>query len=180
MHRLRQPNQEAAWQRFVELYAPLIFHWARAEGMSVDEAADLVQDVLTLLIVKLPEFQYDPRQRFRGWLRTITANKVRDHQRRQTKQPAMGIDATLEHIASEPASTLSEDAEYYEFVLHRALELMQAEFRNETWQACWRLVVDGQSALDVAQELGLSLNSVYLAKSRVLHRLREELQDLMD
>ena len=71
LERLRKTNQDAAWQRFVDLYAPLIYHWARHQGLNATDAADLVQDVLAMLIAKLPEFNYDPTQRFRGWLRTV-------------------------------------------------------------------------------------------------------------
>jgi hypothetical protein len=74
LRRLRQPNQEAAWQRFVDLYAPLIFHWSKNQGLTPTDASDLVQDVLAIVVEKLPEFEYDPQRRFRGWLRTVTVN----------------------------------------------------------------------------------------------------------
>jgi len=76
LKRLREPEAEPAWQRFVELYAPLIFYWARQKGLSADDASDLLQDVLATLLTKLPEFQLDPDRRFRGWLRTVTVNRV--------------------------------------------------------------------------------------------------------
>jgi len=180
LHLLRQPDQDAAWQRFVDLYAPLIFHWGRAQGLNAVDTADLVQDVLTLLIVKLPEFQYDPAKRFRGWLKTVTVNQARDHQRRQSVRPAIDGGDAAAQIASANSADPFEEAEYHRFICNRALELMQAEFRDETWQACWKQVVDGQSAAEVAEELELSVNAVYLAKSRVLSRLRDELQDLLD
>ena len=72
LRRLREPDHDAAWQRFVDLYAPLIFHWAKNRGLNPTDAADLVQEVLVTLVAKLPEFEYDPTKRFRGWLRTVT------------------------------------------------------------------------------------------------------------
>ncbi len=179
LRRLRTPNQEAAWQRFVELYSPLVFHWSRCQGLATPDAADLVQEVLAILVTKLPKFEYDPNKRFRGWLRTITFNKVRDFQRRQATRPTTGNDETLQLTAAEGAIDLFEEAEYRSFLVSRALELMRSEFREEVWQACWQQVVEGKKATEVAESLGLSLNVVYSAKSRVLGRLREELAGLM-
>ena len=71
LERLRQPGQDQAWARFVDLYTPLLFYWARRLGCQESEAADLVQEVLLLLVRKLPGFTYDQHKSFRGWLRTI-------------------------------------------------------------------------------------------------------------
>jgi RNA polymerase sigma-70 factor (ECF subfamily) len=178
--RLRQPDQDAAWQRFVDLYAPLIFHWGRQQGLSAADAADLVQEVLAILVVKLPEFEYDPTRRFRGWLRTIAVNKARDFHRRESSRPLTGAEESIQTVAVAPAVDLFDEAEYRSFLVNRALDLMRSEFREETWQACWKQVAEGSKASDVARELGISLNMAYLAKSRVLGRLREELDGLMD
>ncbi len=180
LRRLREPSPEAAWQRFVDLYAPLIFHWGRHEGLNATDVADLVQDVLAILVTKLPEFEYDPTQRFRGWLRTVTVNKARDFHRRNTARPSTGNEETIQRVAVVDASDPFEEAEYRNYLIKRALELMQSEFRDPTWQACWKHVVEGRKAAEVAQELGISVNMVYLAKSRILGRLREELDGLLD
>jgi len=86
--RLRLPNQEAAWKRFVDLYAPMIFNWGGTQGLNSTDAADLVQEVMTVLVTKLPEFEYDPQLRFRGWLRIVTVNTSRNMIRRKSSQPA--------------------------------------------------------------------------------------------
>lgn len=180
LHRLREPDHDAAWRRFVDLYAPLIFHWGKSRGLSATDAGDLVQEVLATLVAKLPEFQYDPTRRFRGWLRTVTLNKANDFHRRNAVRPSSGHDDTIQRAAVAADVDLFDESEYRGFLVRRALELMQAEFRDESWQACWKHVVDGMKAADVARELGISVNMVYLAKSRVLARLREELDGLMD
>lgn len=180
LQRLRKPNQGAAWQRFVDLYAPLIFHWSRSQGLTPTDASDLVQEVLSILVTKLPEFEYDPTQRFRGWLRTVTVNKVRDFQRRQTARPSVGADEALERIAVADGADLFEEAEYRSFLVKRAMELMQAEFQTQTWQACWKHVAEGHRAADVAEELGITANVVHIAKCRVMRRLREELDGLTE
>src|SRR5687768_247074 len=85
--RLRQPGDEQAWQRFVSLYTPLLYHWAKTTGLRGSEAEDLVQDVFALLVSKLPQFEYDRGQSFRGWLRTIVVNRCRDSFRRRAPRP---------------------------------------------------------------------------------------------
>src|SRR4051812_17750364 len=83
LERLRLPNEQEAWSRFVNLYSPLFFLWARHLGLQDSDAADLVQDVLTTLVQKLPCFEYDHGKGFRGYLRTIVLNKWRDRQRQR-------------------------------------------------------------------------------------------------
>ena len=101
VRRLRQPNQEAAWERFVDLYAPLIFHWGKNQGLNTTDSTDLVQDVMAILVAKLPEFQYDPSKRFRGWLRTVTVNAARNlHRRESTRVDAAFDECRQDHQPS--------------------------------------------------------------------------------
>ena len=180
LERLRRPaEQEAGWKRFVQLYTPLLFHWSRKLGLSADDAADLVQEVLTLLVQKLPEFNYDERRSFRGWLRTITLNKWRDYRRRR-QLPREPGGATLVEVEGPDGAAAFEEAEYRRHLVKQALELMQAEFQPVTWKACWEYMIADRPAGEVARELGISVNAVYLAKSRVLGRLRQELAGLLD
>lgn len=180
LRRLREPAADAAWRRFVELYAPLIFHWGRRQGMNATDAADLVQEVLAILVVRLPEFDHDPSQRFRGWLRTVTLNKARDLHRRAAARPAAGGDDASRDVAVPDTTDLFDEAEYRGYLVGRALRLMQAEFRDTTWRACWLHVAEGRPAADVGRELGISANAVHVAKCRVMRRLRQELDGLMD
>jgi RNA polymerase sigma-70 factor (ECF subfamily) len=179
LERLLQPSQEEAWSRFVTLYTPLLYHWARCVHLSGQEASDLVQDVLMILVRKLPEFHYDRQKSFRGWLRTVTLNKWREIQRR--KEPPVASDE-CERLEDFPAAgtTAFEDQEYRQYLVERALKVMEVEFQPSTWKACWETVVAGRPAAEVADELGMTTNAVYLAKSRVLRRLHQELQGLLD
>jgi RNA polymerase sigma-70 factor (ECF subfamily) len=179
LRRLREPDQEAAWARFVQLYAPLIFHWGKEQGLTATDAADLVQEVLAVLVAKLPEFEYDPQHRFRGWLKKITVNRGRDFRRRNTLRSAESLDESVHGVGVASQVDLFEESEYRVFLVRRAAELMQAEFGATRWQACWRHIVEGKTAAEVARDLGISVNMVYLAKSRVLARLREELDRLV-
>lgn len=102
LERLRQPNQDHAWARFVELYAPLLYYWARRTGCQESDAADLVQELLTLLLRKLPEFEYDRQGTFRGWLRTVALNCWRNLHSRSTR-PREQNAADLAAIPAPPA-----------------------------------------------------------------------------
>jgi RNA polymerase sigma-70 factor (ECF subfamily) len=160
----------------VRLYTPLLFHWARRLGLQDQDAADLVQDVLLVLVRKLPEFQYQPGRSFRGWMRTVLMNKWRD---RPHARSAVSFDSEV-HSQDSPDSQALEEREYRLYVVGRALRLMVTEFEPATWQACWETVMSGRPAAEVAAELGLTVNAVYLAKSRVLGRLRQDLDGLLN
>jgi RNA polymerase sigma-70 factor (ECF subfamily) len=176
LNRLAQSPSEADWQRFVHLYTPLLYYWANRNGLQGHDAADLVQDVLALLVEKLPKFRYERGKSFRGWLRTVPLNKWRD------RRVGVGL-ASLENH-KQPAAPdgveLLEEQEYRRYLSTRALALMKTDFEPETWKACWECVVNDRAAAEVATELGITVNAVYLAKSRVLSRLRRDLEGLLD
>ena len=176
--RLRSGDESQAWSRFVSLYTPVLFYWVRRQGVPASDAADLVQEVLTVLVAKLPTFQYDRNRSFGVWLRTITTNKCRDFFRRRKTRPS----AASEFVDGETPDHAVQfsEAEYQRGLARRALEVMQNEFEPTTWRACWESVVAGKAAAEVALELGISVNAVYVAKSRVLRRLREELEGLWE
>ena len=180
LERLRQPGDQAAWARFVELYTPLLFHWAQRLGLQQSDAADLVQEVLTTLVATLPRFLYRPSQRFRGWLWTMTVNKWRESRRRAASRPqeVALADRDLPQVP-DGVEALAE-AEYRNYLVGRALQLMQQDFQTSTWKAFQAYVVQERPAEEVAAELGTSVNAVHLAKSRVLCCLRQELGDLFD
>ena len=178
LERLRQPDPDRAWERFVELYTPLLLYWARKRGLQPHDAADLVQDVFALLWVKLPEFRYDAGKSFRAWLRTVTVNRWRERLRREQGRPDAGA-RPLPDVPGPEAPDLWE-AEYQKHVVRKALGLMQSEFEPTTWKACWEVVGHDRSAAEVAAELGLSVGAVRAAKFRVLARLRRELEGLLD
>jgi RNA polymerase sigma-70 factor (ECF subfamily) len=177
LERLRQPAAHDAWQRFVHLYTPLLYHWAGRLGLQQQDAADLVQDVLTILVQKLPEFRYDQQRSFRAWLRTVLLNRWRHGCRRRA--PVTGAAGQPEAAVPDPLDDLAED-EYRTYLVGRALRLLQSEFQPGTWRAFWEFVVDGRPASEVAAGLGMRADSVYVAKSRVLRRLRQELAGLLD
>jgi RNA polymerase sigma-70 factor, ECF subfamily len=171
-----------AWERLVALYAPLVLYWCRQWGLREDDAADVFQDVFQSVAAHLASFRSEPSGTFRGWLRTITRNKVNDALRRRRREP-LGVggseaQAQLTQFPEpvEPDEDASADVAV-SALLRRGLELIRDEFEARTWQAFWLTAVEGRSPKDVAAELGMSGGAVRVAKSRVLHRLRAELGD---
>jgi RNA polymerase sigma-70 factor, ECF subfamily len=179
LDRLRRPGDPAAWAQFVHLYTPLLYRWAGQLGLGPAEAADLVQDVFVALLKALPEFRYDGRRSFRAWLCTLVRNRFRDARRKHAPAPAgSGLDG-LAGSAPDPALE-ADETEYRHYLADRALQLAKREFAPGTWRAFWGVVVEGRPATEVAAEVGVTTNAVYLARGRVLRRLREALDGLMD
>ena len=175
----------AAWERLVRLYAPLVSSWCRRWGVVEQDIVDLLQDVFLSVASNLDRFRKErPVDTFRGWLYTITRNKVRDHLRRRAAEPAAagGSEALLKlqqildpNANSEPPE-ITDDGILDE-MLRKALESIRGEFHDRTWQAFWGVVVEGRLASGVAADLEMTPGSVRVSKSRVLLRLRRELGD---
>jgi RNA polymerase sigma-70 factor (ECF subfamily) len=176
----REPD---AWQRLVELYGPLVYRWCRQSGVNAEDAADVVQDVFGAVARGIDTFRRQrPGDSFVAWLRTITRNKLSDHFRSRCRRPlARGGTDAQQQLAEvpEPAEPSAGDEQWTRDLLsHRWLQLARAGFESHTWEAFWRTVIDGQLPADVARDLGMSVDSVYQARCRVLRRLRQELGDL--
>jgi RNA polymerase sigma-70 factor (ECF subfamily) len=180
LERVRQPADQEAWGRFVQLYTPLLYAWACRVGLQEQDAADLVQEVFTLLVQKLPEFRYDRQRSFRAWLCTVLRNKWRETRRQRVPEPLDAQEGPLAELASPAEAEAFGEAEYQQQLVQRALELIQGDFQPTTWQAWSTYGLGGRSAAQVAQELGITVHAVYLAKARVLRRLRQELEGLLD
>ncbi len=174
LERLRLPTDEEAWSRFVLLYTPLILSWARGVKCSPEQAEELLQEVFVVLLQKLPTFEYRPDDRFQGWLHEVTRNKWLELRRDKWRTVLLqGED--LDAIATRPDGNPFEEREFRAFVTQRMLDLIATDFAETTSNAFQEYVVKGRPAQEVAQELGISQDVVYSAKSRVLRRLRAEL-----
>jgi RNA polymerase sigma-70 factor (ECF subfamily) len=175
-----------AWDRLVALYQPLIYNSLRSHGLQHHAAEEMTQEVLLVVLRELEDFAHPGAPgAFRGWLRVITANRARAYWKagKHRPPPAGGPDfqAIVEQL-EDPNSELSHrwEREHDEYVLRRLLELMEAEFEPKTLAAFRRQVLDGVAAEQVAQELEMSVGATYVAKSRVLARLRKEAEGLLD
>jgi RNA polymerase sigma-70 factor (ECF subfamily) len=180
LDRVRDPANQEAWERFVQLYTPLLYSWADRVGLPDQDAADLVQEVFVTLLQKLREFRYKRDGSFRGWLWTMLRNKWREVQRRRVPMPVDACQGPLADLPDRSDNDLFEKAEYRDYLVQRALELIQGDFEPTTWQAWQAFGVAGRPAAEVARELGITAHAVYLAKSRVLRRLRQEVDGLLD
>lgn len=185
LDRLADQPSDADWRRLCDLYQPLLRAWiVRADVPAVD-ADDLIQEVLLVVFRKVGGFERRGKGAFRGWLRTILVHRIQNYFRARRCRPfATGGSESQRRLAEleSPGSVLSKlwDREHDEHVAGALMRRVQGDFAPATWQAFRRHVLEGRSATDVARELGLSLNSVLLAKSRVLKRLREELVGLVE
>jgi RNA polymerase sigma-70 factor (ECF subfamily) len=177
--RLEQPE---AWRRLVDLYGPLVYRWCRRCGLQPSDAADVVQEVFAAVSQHIGSFERRSGQGgFRAWLSTITRNKVHDFfRRRSTRATAQGGTDAYERLAQLPSPDAIAEATHssddQQLLSSRAIQLVQAEFEEHTWEAFRRTVLGGQKPAHIAEDLGISVNAVYKAKSRVLRRLRQELE----
>lgn len=179
LERLRREPEERDWERFVDLYSPMLYSWAQRLGLSAEDGADLVQEVLTRLVRKLPEFAYDSQLRFRGWLRTVFVNQARDWQRKE-KFHAAAQRPDMETLLTPDQLDRWIDEDYARQVIARAAELLRPEYADNTWRAFWETAVKERPGAEVAAELSMTPEAVYQAKSRILRRLRQELEGLLD
>jgi RNA polymerase sigma-70 factor (ECF subfamily) len=175
-----------AWQRLEFLYTPLVRWWCRRHGVSApQDVEDVTQEVFAAVAVKLAGFTPGPAGSFRSWLHTITRHKAADHYRRTCGRPAAaGGSSAQEHLEevpeADPGSSTEEDLSSERAILvRRALELVRPEFQPRTWEAAWRVAVEGQRPAEVGAALGMSAGAVHTAKSRVLRRLRVLLSDVL-
>lgn len=182
--RIRDGRDGAAWAQFVEIYAPLVYGYGRRHGLQDADAADLTQEVLRAVARSAAALDYDPRRgSFRGWLFTVARNKLRNFLAALAREVASrGHTAAHALLEAQPARAEADswDREYEERLFAWAAERVRGEFQDSTWQAFWLTAVEGQSAGDVALSLGISPGAVYIAKSRVLARLRKEVEHLQE
>jgi RNA polymerase sigma-70 factor (ECF subfamily) len=185
LERLAGRPSEEDWRRLLELYQPLLRTWMMRAGVRSSDIDDLAQEVLLVVFREVGRFERRGKGAFRSWLRTILANRIRDHFRAAGYRPTATGDSDflrrLDELKS-PASALSQlwDREHDEHVIAALMRRVQGDFAPATWQAFRRHVLVGEPARQVARALGQSLNSVLLAKSRVFKRLRQEMVGFVD
>lgn len=174
--RLRDVGDDGAWSDFVRLYAPLVYGLARRHGLQDADAADLTQEVLRGMVQALPRLRYDPaRGSFRGFLFTAARNQVRKQMMARKREPAGG--ELLDEVPA-PEEVAAWEEEYQRHVFALAVQRVRDSFREATWQAFWRTAVGGEEAQRVGDDLGLSIGAVYIARTRVLARIREVVREL--
>ncbi|QEG43197.1 RNA polymerase sigma factor [Roseimaritima ulvae] len=182
--RLRDAADVVAWDEFTEVYAPVVFRVARRQGLQPADADDLVQEVLCAVARTVTQWiERDDRGSFRAWLFRIARNMSINFLTRRRYQPwSRGGDLAVERFAAIEASDVSSefDMEYRREIFTRASEIVRGRVSPTTWKAFYRTSVEQQSVDAVAQQLGVSPGSVYIARSRVLKRLRSVVETFQE
>jgi RNA polymerase sigma factor (sigma-70 family) len=178
--RIRDLNDRVAWSEFVALYMPLLYAYALKRGLQDADAADVAQDSMCDVVRAILKFEYDSAKgSFRGWLLTVMLNQIRRRfQAKKDVAQASGNSAILELLKEQPSPTSDEDweREYQMHLFHWAANRVRSEFRENTWHAFWLTTVDNRPVEEVAKELKISVGAVYIARSRVLARIRVEVE----
>jgi RNA polymerase sigma-70 factor (ECF subfamily) len=184
LERVRAQEPEA-WRRLVRLYYPLVRGWCQRAGLQSEDAAGVAREVFWALAGNVDRFRRDGGQNsFRGWLWGITRRQLLAHRRRRPAEPtaAGGTEAQrrLAELSGPEDPSEADRPGENSALLRRALDLLRAGVEDRTWQAFWRAAVEGRAPADIAAELRMSVTSVYLARARLLRRLREEFADVLD
>jgi RNA polymerase sigma-70 factor (ECF subfamily) len=171
--RARQ-GDERAWERLERTHRRLVCWWCGKSAIPTQDIDDVVQEVFAALAIALPKYEH---QSFRGFLWTIAQNKIRDYWRVRKTQPAIegkSVDELLAGVEAESNRGAGTTDQATKLVFDAIVQMVKGQFSEQDWRAFWKFVVDGNTAAEVATELGISRNQVYLAKSRILHRIRKE------
>lgn len=174
--RIRDVRDAGAWRQFVEVYAPLIYGFLRKQGLQDADAADVAQDVLRSVAQAIGQWDYD-RQRgtFRGWLLSVVHSRLTDFHRRQQRHHA-AVHAAADRAQPTSESSAEWDRDYERQLFHAAASQVRGDFSESSWQAFWLAAVEGKPAQDIAKQLDITPAAVYLAKARVMARIRQQLE----
>jgi len=182
--RIQRFDDHESWEQFVDLYGPLILRYVRRIGIRHEEALDLVQEVLTIVMRRIPHFEYDSsRGSFRGWLKKVTTHRAwRYLDQRRRQGIAAGGTVNLAAIQQRPGTQQKPDAwmeeEWRKRLMEIALRRVRAKTSTRVWRAFELNVLEARPAEDVAQELEMSVGHVYVSKCRVLKQLRKTMEQI--
>ncbi len=181
--RLRDARDKEAWHQFVKVYSPVVYGYARKRGLQDADAADLTQEVLRTVAGAVGRLDYDPRRgSFSGWLFTLAHHRLHDLLAGQRRPGRGSGDSAAQRVLDAQPARADDTAlwarEYQQRLFRLAAEQVRPAFHAPTWQAFWQTAVEGQSGKQVASQLGMTVAAVYLAKSRVMARLREQVRQM--
>jgi len=166
-------NREMGWGIFVDRYGPIICGFARNAGLPSSEADDIMQNVLFNFFRVTDKFEYDPSKgRFRGYLKRITLNAIRQRYRKRREQ---NLDTHGMRVAEDPRDELEAafDREWAEHLLSEAMTEARPKFEPKTWEAFELYGRRGMSAQRAGERLDMKAEAVRHAKSRVMRAVRE-------
>jgi RNA polymerase sigma-70 factor (ECF subfamily) len=181
--RIRDRQDAEAWSQFVRIYSPLVYGFARSHGLQDADAADLTQEVMRTVARSIGRFDYDRRRgSFRGWLKSVARSRLHDlFARRRRQTPGTGDTAVARLLDEQPSGEEEEgfwERAYRRSVFDWAAGQIRGDFQDSTWQAFWKTSVEGIDTKQVAESLGMTVGAVYIARSRVLARLRKQIEEV--
>jgi RNA polymerase sigma factor (sigma-70 family) len=183
IQRLQDGGDNAAWEEFASIYRPVIVRIALRKQMQFDDAEDLAQQVLLLVLKNINKWKSDPaRARFRTWLQTVVRNATMNALSRRPKDQASGGTNSLQQLHQRPdkADSLSFDLEWQRETLRWVAHQVRGEFESTTWTAFWDTAIEQLPAQEVAEKIGRSVGAVYIARSRVMQRIKQRIAELDD
>jgi RNA polymerase sigma factor (sigma-70 family) len=182
--RVRDVEDADAWREFVRLYTPLVFRHCARHGLQEADAADVAQEVMRVAAEKMPEFQYNAqRGKFRGWLLQTTRHRLYKFFARRQRAPQSTSETAIERFLDQEPGTDEQarwEEDYRQRLFDWAVEKARPEFQPATWDAFWLTAVESVSVKEVAHKVGISIGAVYVARSRVMARLRELVETVTD
>lgn len=181
IQRLQDPGDDAAWEEFASIYRPIIVRIALRKQLQFDDAEDLAQQVLMLVLKNISKWKSDPtRARFRTWLQTVVRNATMNELARRPKDQASGGTNSLQQLNQCPdkADSLWFDLEWQRETLRWVARQVRGEFEPTTWTAFWETAIEQLPAQEVAQRIGKSIGAVYIARSRVMQRIKQRIAEL--
>lgn len=181
IQRLQDGSDNAAWEEFSSIYRPIIVRIALRKQLQFDDAEDLAQQVLLLVLKNISKWKTDPaRARFRTWLQTVARNATINALSRRPKDQASGGTTSLQQLNQSPdkADSLWFDLEWQRETLRWVAQQVRGEFESTTWTAFWDTTIEELSAQEVAERIGKSVGAVYIARSRVMQRIKQRIADL--
>ena len=183
--RLKDRADQAAWYEFAEVYRPVIVRLAGRKGMQAADAEDLAQQVLAAVAKAIDRWQEDPRRaRFRTWLHRVANNLILNALARGKPDRGSGDTGLIQWLAQQPANDGPNSdllrLEWRREAFRWAATQIRDEFQPDNWEAFWRTAIEGEAVDDVAERLGKSRASVHSARSRIMRRLKEKVNELSD
>ena len=179
LYKIRDAENAVAWEEFVEIYAPLIYGFAKRQGLQHADASDVVQDSMKSVASAIRNFEYDPdKGSFRSWIYTVARSKLNNHFSRNLKHPSGTGRTTVHQMIAEhpdPSEVDQWDLDYKRHLFRWAAEKVRPEFGDTVWNAFWMTAVQDIPPKEVAKDLNIDPGRVYVAKCRVLNRLKERI-----
>jgi RNA polymerase sigma factor (sigma-70 family) len=182
--RIRNPSDAEAWKTFVDVYGRLVYRHCRSRGLRHEDAENVTQEVFAQISQSIRRFDYRPELgRFRDWLGTVTRNEINRFLKKEVRT-ARGNGGAEEERALADIAARGEDTawteEFNAHLLATALARSRPHFEEQTWRAFELVWLERRPAAEVANELKVPIDRVYVAKSRVLERLQQEVQELAE